>query len=153
MAAKVSQLLTGGIRYGKDVKTNGAAIEPGLLVQLDSSGSTVSLSGSTAATKPFGIAYGDRNQVYRPTTRVFATNEPLTVVFGTGMFLLSADFFDTATLPAVGAKLYGQVNGTWSTSPNANQVGDAVGTRVRVEAVGGTGANQNLSLVRFNIQP
>src|SRR3990172_9319363 len=107
MAAKVSQLLTGGIRYGKDVKTNGATIEPGLLVQLDSSGSTVSLSGSSAALKPFGIAYGDRNQVYRPTTRVFATDEPLTVVWGTGMFLLSADFFAGGSLPAAGAAVYG----------------------------------------------
>jgi hypothetical protein len=153
MATKVSQLLTGGIRYGKDIKTNGATIEPGLLVQLDSSGSTVSLSGSTSATKPFGVAFGDRNQVYRPTTRVFADNEPLTVVFGTGMMLLSADFFDTGTLPAAGAKLYGQTGGKWSTSPNTVQVGDAIGTRVRTEPVGGIGANQNLALVRFNIQP
>src|SRR3990167_3725029 len=153
MAAKVSQLLNGGIRYGKDIKTSASGIEPGLLVQLDSSGSTVSASGSSAALKPFGIAYGGRYKPYRPTTRVFDSGEPITVIWGTGLMLLSVDFFDPATLPSAGAKLYGGNAGKWTTSVWANQVGDAIGTRTRVEAVGGVGSTQNLAVVRFNIQP
>lgn len=153
MAAKVSDLLNGGIRYGKDLKTNGTTIEPGLLVKLDTGGSTVSTAGSAAANKPFGVAYGGRYKPYRPTTRVFATDEPLTVVFGTGLFLLSSDFFAGGTLPTAGDKLYSAQSGLWSTNAAGVQVGDCVGTRIRSEAVGGTGANQNLSLVRFNIQP
>jgi len=35
MAAKVSQLLQGGLRYGVDLKTSAASIEPGMLVTLE----------------------------------------------------------------------------------------------------------------------
>jgi len=153
MAAKVSQLLTGGIRYGKDIKTNETNIEPGLLVKLDTSGSTVSTAGSASANKPFGIAYGGRYKPYRPTTRVFDSGEPLTVIFGTGLFLLSSDFFAGGSLPSAGAKLYSAQAGLWSTNAAGVQVGDTIGTRTRVEPVGGIGTTQNLSLVRFNIQP
>ncbi len=153
MAAKVSQLINGGIRYGKDLKTSATGIEPGLLVKLDTSGSTVATSGSTAATKPFGIAYGGRYKPYRPTTRAFDSGEPLTVIWGTGMMLLSVDFFSEAALPAAGSKLYGYTGGLWTTSPNAVQVGDAIGTRTRIEPVGGVGSSQSLAVVRFNIQP
>jgi hypothetical protein len=153
MAAKVSQLLNGGIRYGKDIKTSTTGIEPGMLVQLDSSGSTVSASGSSAALKPFGIAYGNRYMPYRPTSRVFASGEPLTVIWGTGLMLLSADFFAGGTLPAAQTKLYGGNAGLWTTSVWANQVGDVIGTRTRIEPVGGVGSSQNLAVVRFNIQP
>ena len=44
MAEKVANLITGGFRLGKELKTDGTTIEPGLLVKLDSSGSPVSLA-------------------------------------------------------------------------------------------------------------
>lgn len=147
--AKVSQLIAGGERLGKELKTNGAAIEPGLLVKLDSSGSTVSL-GSTSDV--FGVAFGHRYSVYAPTTRVFADNEPLTVLWGVGELLLSVDFFSSGSLPGVGTDLYAGASGQWATSGSV-KVGDCIATRSRIEQTGGTGSTQNLAHVRFNIQP
>lgn len=153
--AKFFQHLTPNesIRFGSEVKTNGSGIYPGLLVQLDSTGSTVSTSGSTAATKAFGIAFGSRYQPYRPTSQTFATGEPITVVMGTGMVLLSTDFFSEGALPAVNDKLYSYTGGKWTKSPNAVQVGDCIGVKVWTVPVGGVGTTQNVALCRFNIQP
>jgi len=156
MAAKVSQLINGGIRNGKELKTNGATIEPGLLVKLDTSGSTVSLAGVDGAV--FGFAYGNRYQPYRPTTRVFATNEPLTVVWGQGELLLSADFFAGGTLPVAGDPLYSGASGLWSVAETAGSAlgklkADVVKIVTRMEPVGGVGSSQNLAHVRFSIVP
>jgi len=157
MAAKVSQLLQGGLRYGVDLKTSAASIEPGMLVTLDTSGSTVSTSGSTAATKPFGMAFGNRYKPYAPTTRVFDSGEPLTVIQGQGQVALSADFFDEGSLPAADVDIYGAVGGKWTISAGiggtAPKVGHSLGTRVRHEAVGGTGAAQNLAVIWFDFSP
>lgn len=153
--AKFFQHLTPeiGVRFGKLLKTGAAGIYPGLLVQLDTSGSTVTTSGSSSATKPFGIAFGSRYKPYRPTSQTFDSGEPLTVIFGEGLVLLSVDFMAEGTLPAVGAKLYGGNAGKWTTSPNSQQVGDVIGTRVWNNPIGGTGTTQNVSLVRFHIAP
>lgn len=153
--AKYFQHLTPNesIRFGNDIKTNGSGIYPGLLVQLDSTGSTVSTSGSTAATKAFGIAFGSRYQPYRPTSQTFATAEPITLIMGTGLVLLSTDFFSEGSLPSVNDKLYSYTGGKWTKSPNAAQVGDCIGTKVWTVPVGGVGTTQNVALCRFNIQP
>lgn len=149
MAAKVSQVITSyAERLGKNLKTNGATIEPGLLVKLDSSGSTVSLASAASV---FGMAYGGRYSVYRPTTRVFADSEPLTVIWGTGEALLSADFFTGGSLPNSGDLLYAAANGLWDVSGSV-KVGQAVQTVSRTEPVSG-GTSQNLAHIRFNIQP
>lgn len=150
MAAKVSNLIAGGERLGKELKTNGATIEPGLLVKLDSGGSTVSLN--TVNNNPLGIAYGNRYNTYRPTTRVFANDEPLVVVNGYGEMLLSSDFFTGGSLPAAGDLLYAQASGLWGMQGSA-KVGHCVGIRTRTEPVNGTGSSQNLAHVRFNIVP
>lgn len=152
MAAKVSQIVGGGNFWTKEIKTNGAAIEPGLLVKLDSSGSTVSLAGATGG-YPFGIAYGGRPGVFTPTSRVFATDEPLVVVWGDGEIMLSADFFAAGTLPAspYPQKLYAGANGLWTITSGSFLVGDIIGVRARTEPVDGIGASQNLGLVRFHL--
>lgn len=154
MAAKVSQLLTPeySVIYGKDLKTNGSTIEPGLLVQLDSSGSTVSLSGS-ASGRPFGMAFGARYGVYGPTTRVFADNEPLSVVKGYGLALLSTDFFIGGTLPSAGTALYAGTGGKWSTIVGTYRVGTCIGSRAHTELTGGLGTAQSAALVEFNFEP
>src|SRR3990167_6741251 len=150
MAAKVSNLIAGSQRLGKELKTNGAAIEPGLLVLLDSSGSTVSLN--TVNNNTLGIAYGNRYQPYRPTTRVFATDEPLTVVWGEGEMLLSSDFFSGGSLPVAGDLLYAQASGLWGMQGSA-KIGHTLAIRTRTEPTSGVGASQNLAHVRFNIVP
>lgn len=153
MAAKVSQLITGGNRHGKEIKTNGATVEPGLLVTLDSSGSTASLASST--TNVFGWAFGLRYKPYRPTTRVFADGEPFVVVNGYGEALLSADFFASGTIPSspYPKNLYAGANGVWTTTSGSVKVGRIIGTRTRSEPVAGVGANQTLAHVEFNIVP
>lgn len=153
--AKFFQHLTPNesIRYGKELKTGASGIYPGLLVQLDSTGSTVTTSGSTTATKPLGIAFGSRYQPYRPTSQTFASGEPLTVIMGTGQVLLSTDFFSEGALPSVNDKLYSYTGGKWTKSPNSVQVGDCIGVKVWTVPVGGVGTTQNVALCRFNIQP
>lgn len=156
MAAKVSQLINGGIRNGKELKINGSTVEPGLLVKLDASGSTVSLAGADGVV--FGIAFGNRYQPYRPTTRVFASGEPATVVWGQGEVLLSSDFFASGTLPTAGVPVYAGANGLWSVAQTAGSgVGkikaDCIKIVVRKEPVGGVGSSQNLAHVRFSIVP
>lgn len=151
---KVSQLLNGGIRYGKDVYAGAASLEPGLLVKLQTGGSTVVTAGSAAANKPFGFLWGNRHRPYTPTTRVFDSGEPVTVIFGVGIVALSADFFDGGALPAALDKLYAaETGGLWTKSITANQVGDCIEIVSRTEATAGVGASQNLAVCRFNIQP
>lgn len=155
MAVKVSQLLTPeySIIYGKDLKTASGqtTIEPGLLVYM-ASGSTVSLSGS-AANRPAGWAFGARYGVYAPTTRVFGENEPLSIVKGYGLALLSADFFIGGTLPTAGQALYAGQGGKWSTIVGSYRVGTCIDQRGRFELAGAFGTAQDCALVEFNIEP
>lgn len=155
MAAKVCQLLNGGIRYGKDgLKTAAASYEPGLLVKIDTSGSTVTTSGSAAANKPFGFLWGNRLRVYTPLSRVYDSGEEVTVVTGQGLVALSADFFAGGSLPVTGDKLYNAQAGLWSTNAaGSNVIGDVIEIKARVEPVSGVGASQNLAICRFNFTP
>lgn len=148
--AKISQLIAGGFRLGKELKTNGATIEPGLLVKLDTSGSTVSLN--TINNNPLGWAFGHRYGAYRPTTRVFATDEALVVIWGEGEALLSSDFFSGGSLPAAGDTLYAQANGLWGMSGSA-KVGSCIAGRNVDLPTGGVGTTQAVAHIRFNIVP
>lgn len=151
MATRQFELMNGGIRYGKNLKINTASLFPGLFVKLDTSGSTVSTSGSTGATKPFGFLFGDRYG-YRPTTRVYTVGEPVNVVFGVGVVAMTTDLFDEAALPTTpGATIYAAASGKWTASTTANAVGAYIQTITRYEPVGGVGASQLLAVVRFNL--
>lgn len=154
MATRVFNLMRGGIRYGNAFKTAAANYYPGLFMKLDTSGSTVSTSGSTAALKPFGFAFGDRDLVYRPTDRKFASGEQIVVVNGVGYAQMSAELFDEAALPStIGAPIYAASSGLWTASITSNKVGTYVQTVTRQEAIGGIGSNQNLAVVQFSILP
>lgn len=151
---KVARLISakGHIKSGKQLKTSVSGIEQGLLVKLDSTGSSVSLA--TAGVHVEGIAFGLRYRVYAPTTQVFASGEPLAVVFGNGELLLSADFFSTGSLPTLPSDVYVATGSTgkWATSGSA---GDRIG-HVRelvnwTNPVGGTGQTQALAHVLFSI--
>ena len=154
-----AMLMNGGIRYGKAVyvKSTTTTCQPGLLVAQDTSGSTTSgsvtvgLAGTTGDV--MGIAYGGRNQQYRPTTKVFAANEAITVVFGSGVIELSADFFTGGSMPvALPAPLYAGTSGTWCTNGTV-RVGKAIEIVQGTTATGGTGAQAPYCIVQFNIQP
>lgn len=158
MAAKVAQVLagSGAIYYGKDLKvaSGQTTIEPGMLVKIDTGGSTVSTAGSAAANRPFGMAFGHRYQPYTPTTKIFAAGEPLTVVKGHFIAALSVDFFDEAALPStINQVIYCANNGKWTANVTANSVGRYIGTRTRTEPVSGVGVSQKLALVEANIVP
>lgn len=157
MAAKVAQILDSDrvLFYGKDLKvaTGQTTIEPGMLVQLESSGSTVAVSGSTAATRPFGMAWGHRHRPYTPTTEIFAAGEPLTVAKGHFLALLSSDFFDGTVPSTPQTQLYGANNGKFTTAVTSNTVGRFLRTTSRIEPVSGIGASQTLYMVEVNIEP
>jgi hypothetical protein len=142
-----------GIRFGKNLRTSGATIEPGLVVKLDSSGSTASLCESDEA--PLGIAYGERHEVYTPTTRVFADAEKLVVVTGNYLALISADFFSSGSLPTTSpTTLYTADDGKIGTSSSSTtKIGEYLRTEAVMQPVGGTGTSQNLAFCRFNFQP
>jgi hypothetical protein len=157
--AYYASLLTQGIRFGKSVSVNPAVttMRPGMLVAQDSTGSntsgsiTVSLAGTTGDV--MGIAYGGRYQTYRPTTEVFSPSETLTVVQGSGLFMLSSDFFTGGSFPAtLPASLYAGANGLWS-SAGTTKVGKCLEIQTAVAATGGVGTSQPVAVVQFNIQP
>jgi hypothetical protein len=100
-----------------------------------------------------GIAYGGRHQTYRPTTQVFAPNETVTVVQGSGLIALSSDFFTGGSFPiAMPASLYSGASGLWS-SAGTVKVGKALEVVQATTASGGIGAQQPYCVVQFNIQP
>ena len=143
-----------GIRFGKNLRTSEASIEPGLVVKLDSSGSTASLCAKAEA--PLGIAYGERHEVYTPQSRVFASGEKLVVVTGNYLALISADFFSSGSLPGTSpTTLYTEAGGKIGTSDagSATKIGEYMRTEAVMQPIGGTGTSQNLALCRFNFQP
>jgi len=155
MATRVFNLMNGGVRYGNTLKVPGSGTYyPGLFVKLDTSGSTVSTSGSSAATKPYGFLFGDRTTIYRPLTRNYGVNEIVSVVNGNGYVQMSVDLFDEAVLPTVPqTKIYAAASGLWTANVTANLVGTYVQTIARLEPVGGVGQSQNLAVVNFGIFP
>jgi hypothetical protein len=155
--AAFASLMQGGIRYGKAVyvKSTATTVQPGLLVAQDSSGSNSSGSvtvGLAAATGDcMGIAYGGRHSTYRPTTKVFSPNEPITVVNGQGIIGLSSDFFTGGSFPvALPAPLYQGASGLWNTSGTL-RVGRALEVVQAPSAVAGTGLQVPYCIVQFNI--
>jgi len=151
---KVARLISakGHIKSGKQLKTSVTGIEQGLLLKLDSTGSSVSLAN--AGTRCEGIAFGLRYRVYAPTTQTFNNGEPLAVVWGNGEILLSVDFFSSGALPTLPADVYvaSGTTGKWATSGSAS---DRIG-HVRelvnwTNPVGGTGVTQVLAHVQFSI--
>lgn len=145
------QLLTphsGHTLFGKNIKANGATIQPGLIVKLDSSGSTVSLCANDET--PLGFAYGARYGVYRPESAIYADGEALTVIVGRGWALLSSDFFSTGSLPATSPDdLYAGDDGKIALS-GTTKIGKYVRTETLVQPVAGTGTNQSLALIEFD---
>lgn len=136
------------IRYGKDVYAAASeAIEPGLLCKVTSGSSASKAGASDAAT---GVAYGARQQVYRPTSKVFADGEELVLLEGHFVSYFSSDFF--ATVPTDGADLYAAANGQMDTS-GSKIVGRCKRVFTRTEEVGGIGASQTLYEVELNLLP
>ena len=145
--AHTFQHLSGGQRFGKKLYSGSSTMEPGLLVFL-TSGSLCSICN--AADKPFGFAYGLRYSVYRPTTKYFDKGEAMAVVNGVGMAEASSDFFIGGTMPSAGDTLYSAAGGLMDTS-GTYKVGYVVRVEVRIDPSGGTGTNQNVALLHFNL--
>lgn len=153
---KVAQLLTakGHVRGGKQFKTSVSTIEQGLLVKQDSGGSTVSLGGVNTNPRTCGMAFGLRYRTYAPTTQVFATGDPLAVVYGQFEVLLSVDFFSAGSLPSALDNLYVGANGKWATSGSStDRVGHVQQLVNWTNPVGGTGSNQVLAHCVVSILP
>lgn len=156
MAAKIAQVLTGETNpfYGKTLKVGSGqtTIEPGMLVKLETSGSSVATAGSAAANRPFGMAFGHRYSPYTPTTKIFAAGEKLTVAKGYFLAALSVDFFDEGVLPStVGQALYCANNGKWTVNVTANQVGRYIRQDYMFEPVSGLGTQLNVAIVEANL--
>lgn len=151
------QLLTPreSIIFGKNLKTSGSDIQPGIGVKLDTATAGNAVAGKTvskwaAASVPFGFAFGARSLKYTPTTKVYDVGEYVSVVQGSGEALMSSDFFssgsgDWATPDAI---LYMAANGLLSTS-GSTKIGRLIRTKSRTVE----GGSETVALVRFNIQP
>ena len=139
--------VSGGERFGKKLYAGSTTIEPGILVRL-ASGSLLGIAG--ASDQPFGFAYGLRYSVYRPTSKFFALGEAMAVVQGVGKVLASPEFFIAGTAPADSAILYAAAGGLMDIT-GTYKVGFAIRTEVRIDPTGGTGTNQNVTLIQFNL--
>jgi hypothetical protein len=136
------------IRDGKDLYAAASEdIKPGLLC-LVTSGSSASKSG--ASDTPVGVAYGARQQVYRPTSKTFADGEELVLLKGYFHCYYSSDFFDT--VPTPGATIYVYTGGLMDTAGSV-AVGRCERVLSRMEEVGGIGASQTLYEIAFDLIP
>lgn len=136
------------IRDGKDVYTAASeAIKPGLLLNV-TSGSSADKAGASDA--PVAVAYGARQQVYRPTSKTFADAEELVLLKGYFVCYYSTDFM--ITNPTAGAVMYSAAGGLMDTS-GSNVVGRCERVFTRTEEVGGIGAQQTLYEIAFDLLP
>lgn len=156
MANKVFQIIdwAGATFNGNDLTTSVATVEPGLLVIKDAGANTVSLAASSGSA-PLGFAYGERDLVYAPTSRLFATGEALVVVSGHGLALVSADFFTSGSIPPDEAGydfLFAAADGKMDWQ-GTNKVARLVSQKATTDPTGGTGTTNTLALIEFNIVP
>jgi hypothetical protein len=156
MADKVFQIIdwAGATFNGNDLTTSVATIEPGLLVIKDAGANTVSLAASSGSA-PLGFAYGERDLVYAPTSRLYATGEALVVVSGHGLALVSADFFTSGSIPPDAAgydSLFAAADGKMDWQ-GTNKVARLVSHKDVTDPSGGTGTTNSLALIEFNIVP
>ena len=156
MANKVFQIIdaAGATFNGNDLTTSVATVEPGLLVVKDVGANTVSLAAASGSA-PLGFAYGERDLVYGPTTRLFSTGEALVVVSGHGLALVSADFFTSGSIPADTAgdrTLFAAANGKMDWT-GTNKVARLVSQKDTTDPTSGTGTTNTLALIEFNIVP
>jgi hypothetical protein len=156
MANKVFQIIdaAGATFNGNDLTTSVATVEPGLLVVKDVGANTVSLAAASGSA-PLGFAYGERDLVYAPTSRLFATGEALVVVSGHGLALVSADFFTSGSIPADVAgdrTLFAAANGKMDWT-GTNKVARLVSQKDTTDPTSGTGTTNTLALIEFNIVP
>lgn len=137
-----------GIRDGKDLyAATDADIKPGMLCTV-TSGSSVDKADS--GDTPVGVAYGARQQVYRPTSKTFADGEELVLIKGAFVCYYSDDFFGTN--PSPGDTIYADDDGLMDTSGSVT-VGRCERTFTRTEEVGGVGSSQTLYEVYFDLIP
>ncbi len=156
MANKVFQIVddNGAVYDGNDLTTSVATIEPGLLVVKDVGANTVSLAAASGSA-PYGAAFGSRDLVYAPTSRLFATGEAVVVVTGVFNALVSADFFTSGSIPADtagGRTLYAAASGKidWT---GTNKIGRLVSQKAVTDPTGGTGTTNTLAEVQFAFLP
>lgn len=153
---KVFQLLDqfgGHTIYGNDLTANGADIEPGLMVTLDSGGRAVTLATGSGS-KPFGFAYGDRApQIYAPTTKLFSSAEALNVVTGHGYAAVSSDFFTSGSLPAEAAyrTLYAGTSGKLAMA-GTFAVARLIDIKSWTAPTQGTGTSENVAIIQYDFQ-
>ena len=154
MSTKVFEWLTprsGADVYGHDLTTSVTGIEPGLLVVLDAAGNTVSLAAATGS-KPFGFAYGNRDLVYAPDTKVYDNGEAVNALIGHGIVAMSADFFSTGSLPAEAAgghNVFAAANGLIAIT-GANQIGRILDQKSYTDPADGTGTSVTVALIEFD---
>ena len=157
MANRVFQIVdwAGATFDGNDLTTSVNTIQPGLLVVKNVGADTVSLAAASGSA-PLGFAYGNRDMVYKPTSNTFATGEPLVVVNGHGMALVSSDYFASGSIPADAAgprTLFAAANGLMDWT-GTNKVGRLVSRKAVTDPTSGnTGASNTVALIEFNIVP
>ena len=137
--------------YGNELTANGADIEPGLMVTLDTGGRQVTLSAGSGS-KPLGFAYGDRTPaIYAPTSKLFADSEPLNVVTGHGYALVSADFFTSGSLPTEAAyrTLYAGTGGKLDDT-GTFAVARLIDVKTWTSPDDGTGISENVALIQYD---
>lgn len=133
-------------RDGKELYA-AETIKPGLLCTV-TGGSGVSLADNDSTI--WGVAYGARHNVWRPTSRSFAEDEAMVLLKGNFSCYYSEEFFSGDTLPSAGDTIYAGDSGVMATTGTVT-VGRCERTFSRIEEVAGVGASQDLVEIRFDL--
>ena len=138
-------------RWGQQLYANTAdTTRPGIIVQFSgTSGSMTEVADGTD--RPLGIAYGARENVYRPTDPCYDDEEPHVVLTGRGHAVLGVSLFTGGSHPnLLNQKLWAGANGLWTTVAGTYPVGRYLGPYYHT-AGAGVGAQVTLSHVEFVI--
>jgi len=138
-------------RWGQELYANTAdVIRPGIIIKFSGTSGSI-VDACDASTRPIGIAYGSRLNVYRPTDQCFDADEPLVCITGGGMALVGKSLFTGGSFPGnLNQTLYAGANGLWHVS-GTYQIGRYLGQKNYYFGAG-TQSPTPVALVEFNVE-
>lgn len=138
-------------RWGQELYANTADVtRPGIIIKFSGTSGSI-VDACDASTRPIGIAYGSRENVYRPTDQCFDADEPLVCITGGGHALLGPSLFTGGSLPGnLNQTLYAGANGLWHVS-GTYQIGRYLGPKNYWSGSGTQTATQ-LGHVEFQVE-
>lgn len=139
-------------RWGQELFAATAdVIRPGIIVMFSGTSGSVT-EACDGDTRPIGIAYGSRLNVYRPLDQCYDADEPHVVITGGGHALLGPSLFTGGSFPGnLNQTLYAGANGLWHVT-GTYQIGRYLGQK-NYWAGAGIQAQTAIAHVEFLVEP